>query len=183
MQDLKGKILVSPPHIGDRRFSQSVVLVVDHTDSHSWGLMLNRPIAYTNDDIMRRLNLDYHLPGRCHLGGPVNNHAVHILHDGALQNSDSQEVMPGVWINSDMGFLISLASMQPRGEFRMFVGCSSWTAGQLEGEIGGQPPWQAEHSWLVAEVNSDFVMGLNQEDQWQQGITMAAQQITSGWLS
>lgn len=182
MQELRGKILVSPPQIPDRRFSQSVILVLDHTDSHSWGLILNRPLDYTNSDIMQKLHLDQQLPGRCHLGGPVNNHAVHILHDGVLRTTDSEEILPGVWLNSDMGFLISLSHMGLSSEFRMFVGSCTWSAGQLEGEISGLPPWQSEHSWLIAEPNSDYVLGLDQQDQWQQGITMAAQQITSNWF-
>ncbi len=182
MENLTGKLLISPPNIMDKRFASSVIYMVQHSDAGAWGLILNKPIVYTNTELMQKLGIEMNLPGRSHLGGPVNSGSVYIVHDGTDKNRESIEVSDGVFVNNDLGYLSNLLTRHNSESFRMMVGCCTWAPGQLEGELAGLPPWTHEHSWLVTDANADFILGLDGDDQWQQGIELAATNTTKQWM-
>lgn len=182
MQNLTGKLLIAPPNIADRRFSSSVVYVVNHSESGSWGLVINKPIIYSNTELMTRLGIQMSLPGRAHLGGPVNAGIVHIIHDGREINSQTMMTGNGVFVNSDLGFLSSLIDRDNGEDFRVMVGCCTWAPNQLESEIAGVAPWTHEHSWLVADADINYMLALDGDSQWQEGIELAARATTSQWM-
>lgn len=182
MQNLTGKLLISPPNIADRRFSSSVIYVVNHNESGSWGLTINKPIVYSNTELMTRLGIQLSLPGRAHLGGPVDSGVIHIIHDGREVNRQTIDAGNGVYINSDLGFLSSLIDRPHSEDFRVIVGCCTWAPGQLEHELAGLEPWTPEHSWLTADADISYILSLDGDSQWQEGIERAARATTSQWM-
>ena len=49
----RGKILISEPFLRDATFGRSVILLVDHTDEGSMGLVINKQLPlFLNDIIM-----------------------------------------------------------------------------------------------------------------------------------
>jgi putative transcriptional regulator len=182
MENFTGKLLIAPPNIADRRFNTAVIYVAAHTDSGAWGLVINKPIIYSNTELMQRLGIDIRIPGQAHLGGPVNAGTVHILHDGREVNRQTQDMGTGIYINDDLGFLSSLMDRPTGDDFRIMVGSCSWAPGQLEGEIAGLAPWTQEHSWLVADADCDFILNRDSDRLWQDCIELAASSATSQWL-
>jgi putative transcriptional regulator len=183
MENLTGKLLISPPNIGDRRFSSTVIYVVSHNESGSWGLIVNKPTMHSNTDIMYKLGIQAQVPGIAYLGGPVNTGTVHILHDGDDLTSETIFGPGGIHLNCDLGFVGRIMDRQNSDNFRLIVGCCTWAPGQLEGELLGQEPWRSEHSWLIADADSRFVFSLNGEEQWQQGVELAAASAVKNWMS
>ena len=145
-------------------------------------MIINKPIVYSNTELMQRLGMDMDIPGRAHLGGPVNAGTVHILHDGSEVNAATQDMGTGIYINDDLGFLVSLMDRTSGDDFRIMVGSCSWAAGQLEGEIAGLAPWSQEHSWLVTDADCDFILSCDSDLQWQHSIELAASSAMSQWL-
>jgi putative transcriptional regulator len=182
MQNLTGQLLVSPPNIGDKRFATSVIYMVSHQDTGSWGLITNRPSRHTNTEIMRKLGIEINIPGYAHLGGPVNTGTVHILHRGHYINSETIFGSNGLHINCDLGFLSQLSDCKNSDEFKLVVGCCTWAPGQLEGEIMGESPWRRDQSWLTAPADTDCIFEFNEHNQWQQAIDLAAQGAVKSWM-
>ena len=50
----RGKILISEPFLHDVTFGRSVVLLVDHTEEGSMGLIINKPLPLMLNDIIFR---------------------------------------------------------------------------------------------------------------------------------
>ena len=49
----RGKILISEPFLHDVTFGRSVVLLVDHTEEGSMGLIINKPLPLMLNDIIK----------------------------------------------------------------------------------------------------------------------------------
>lgn len=65
----RGRILISEPFLRDATFGRSVILLVDHTDEGSMGLVINKQLPlFLNDIIMEFKYLD-EIP--LYKGGPI----------------------------------------------------------------------------------------------------------------
>ncbi|HTN75997.1 MAG TPA: YqgE/AlgH family protein [Pirellulaceae bacterium] len=73
MDSLRGHFLVGSPHLSDRNFYRSVVLMVQHDAEGALGVNLTRPTDTTVADIWQQA---CDRPSDCqrpiYLGGPVN---------------------------------------------------------------------------------------------------------------
>ena len=49
----RGKILISEPFLHDVTFGRSVLLLVDHTEEGSMGLIINKPLPLMLNDIIK----------------------------------------------------------------------------------------------------------------------------------
>lgn len=53
----RGKILISEPFLRDVTFGRSVILLVDHTEEGSMGLVINKPLPLLLNEIIMNLNI------------------------------------------------------------------------------------------------------------------------------
>ena len=78
----RGRILISEPFLRDATFGRSVILLVDHTDEGSMGLVINKQLPlFLNDIIMEFKYLD-EIP--LYKGGPIasdNVFCIQTLYD------------------------------------------------------------------------------------------------------
>ena len=65
----RGKILISEPFLHDVTFGRSVVLLVDHTEEGSMGLIINKPLPLMLNDIIKEFKYIEDIP--LHKGGPI----------------------------------------------------------------------------------------------------------------
>jgi putative transcriptional regulator len=143
MTSLQGRFLVASPHLCDPNFFRSVVLIVQHGDDGAFGLLLNRPLEQTVQDIWElRGETLCDCEARLYVGGPVEAPLV------ALHNSrahSDEEVLAGVHLTTRPDSLDVLVR-NPPDQFRVFTGYSGWGSGQLddEVEVGG---------WLKADAS------------------------------
>jgi putative transcriptional regulator len=156
MPSLRGHFLVASPHLVDPNFFRAVVLMVQHDEEGAFGLVLNRPTGKTIRDVWKLVSDE---PCECEspifLGGPVRGPlaAVH-----AYPDQSNLEVLPAVYYTVDDK---SLSELLPKSEksYRIFIGYSGWSAGQLETELeaGG---------WLTTPASADDVFD-DPERLWQ----------------
>ncbi len=140
-ESLKGQFLVAGKQLRDPNFFRSVVLMVEHSDSGSMGLIVNRP---SNVSVTRALSEHYELPESdelVYVGGPVEPAALFVLHSvGEFEENDS-DVVPGIFVGSSPEVfervIAQLAGDTDELAFRVFAGCAGWAPGQLEGELSG----------------------------------------------
>ena len=90
-----GTILVAPPMGHEDNFFRTVVLVCEHGEDGSFGLILSRPLPVDISDIVEGLD---GLKGKdlVSMGGPVQNNSLHYLHRFEQKISDAVEVIPSV---------------------------------------------------------------------------------------
>ena len=139
----QGRVLISEPFLSDRMFGRSVVLLVEHTDSSIMGLVLNKPLPFPLNAVLRGLNADGPIP--VYQGGPLCTDTLFFLHtlDGV---NDSLPISEGIYLNGDFESIKDYISHGNPidGKIRFFLGYSGWGSDQLDREI-------KENTWLVGK--------------------------------
>jgi putative transcriptional regulator len=152
--------LIAMPQLGDPNFHQSVVLMLEHGDQGSMGLVINRQAPFTLKEVAASQPLRIH-PGRnldrVYIGGPVEPQRGFVLHDCATVE-EKQEILPGVFLS------VTLDALQPLMEetdsrFRFCLGYSGWGAQQLEAEL-------KIGSWLFTEARAETLWSSEVDGVW-----------------
>jgi len=168
---LSGRLLIATPVIDDDTFLRAVILVVNHTDDGSLGVVLNRPTADpVADTLPRWQDLASH-PSVVFEGGPVDpttGLALGLVKDldafagGSNQPADAEIAarVPGmsglVTVNLDGDPAFAAAYIE---HMRMFSGYAGWSGGQLAGEI-------IAGAWFVVDGALDDVFTEQPDDLW-----------------
>ncbi|MFQ5600420.1 MAG: YqgE/AlgH family protein [Candidatus Krumholzibacteriia bacterium] len=158
-----GCFLIANPTLRDPNFSRTVVLLCEHGEQGSMGLVVNRPTEHTLAEALTGMP-----PGasqRLYWGGPVQQRMVLALHRDMLDTPGSKEIVDGMALGSDSEKLIHVLETadDPSRRVRVFSGYAGWGAGQLEGEM-------REHSWLVCPGNAGLVFSREPQAVWAQAL-------------
>lgn len=139
-----GSFLIAAPTLADPNFKRSVVLLCEHNDEGSLGLVVNRPLSRTLTDVMPELfgESDQRF-GELFNGGPVETGRMLAL-CRTDEPGSGYPVIDGLELVGAMEEALSglAEGIRDAGEFRFFLGYSGWGPGQLENEI-------EEGSWIL----------------------------------
>jgi putative transcriptional regulator len=137
----QGKLLVSEPALYDFYFKQSVVLLAEHDDTGSFGLIINKPIDVKFNDIIRNFP-EFDAP--VYLGGPVKTDNLFVLHTIGEKVEKSFKVLEGLYWGGDIEIIKEMIAEKKANpnDMRFYLGYSSWAPKQLDNEM-------TEKSWLV----------------------------------
>ncbi len=155
-----GRLLISEPFMQDPYFKRSVVLLTEHSDSGSFGLILNKPIPmYLHEAIENAPSFD----SRLSLGGPVQKETLHYLHKIGNLIPNSTEIMDGVFWGGDFETIKELMTAEriKPGDIRLFVGYSGWAEGQLESELNTK-------SWIIGRAKTELLFTDKPDQLWNQ---------------
>lgn len=155
----RGRILISEPFLRDATFGRSVILLVDHTDEGSMGLVINKQLPlFLNDIIMEFKYLD-EIP--LYKGGPIATDTLFYLHT-LSDIPDSISISKGLYLNGDFDEIKKyiLQGNKISECIRFFLGYSGWDSEQLNNEI-------RENTWLVSEEEKSYLMKNNIKDMWR----------------
>ncbi|WNI24509.1 YqgE/AlgH family protein [Streptomyces sp. ITFR-16] len=160
VSSLTGRLLVATPALADPNFDRAVVLLLDHDEEGSLGVVLNRPTPVGVVDILATWAGLTGEPEVVFQGGPVS-----------LDSALGVAVIPG-----DEGPLgwrrvygaIGLVDLDAPpellaaalGSLRIFAGYAGWGPGQLESEL-------AEGAWYVVESEPGDVSSPRPESLWR----------------
>lgn len=160
VSSLTGRLLVAAPALADPNFDRAVVLLLDHDEEGSLGVVLNRPTPVGVVDILATWAGLTGEPEVVFQGGPVS-----------LDSALGVAVIPG-----DEGPLgwrrvygaIGLVDLDTPpellaaalGSLRIFAGYAGWGPGQLESEL-------AEGAWYVVESEPGDVSSPRPESLWR----------------
>ncbi|HLL02161.1 MAG TPA: YqgE/AlgH family protein [Myxococcaceae bacterium] len=152
MKTLAPGLLLSMPQLGDPNFHRSVVLMIEHGDTGSMGLIVNRGAPLTLGELARGQSLKIATELTQHpvfVGGPVEPHRGFILHDDETI-LEKHTVLPGLHLSVTLDALGALLE-RPHVNLRFCLGYAGWGPRQLEGEM-------AAGSWLFAEATADALL-------------------------
>ncbi len=169
-----GALLVASPGLVDPNFRRTVVFVIDHRESGTLGVVLNRPSEVAVIDVLPSWGRHTSRPQAVFVGGPVEQKTALCL--AALRPGQKPGSITGVVGVRGPVALVDLDSdpenLAPmlRG-LRVFAGYSGWDSGQLAGEIG-------RGDWMVMPALPDDVMAPPGMDLWgrvlrRQGMPLA----------
>jgi len=153
----QGNILISEPTLRDFYFRQSVILLAEHNEEGSFGVIINKPIEARLKDIIKGFPA-YDLP--VYLGGPVKTDSIFFIHtlDGVEQ---SMPIMQGLYWGGDLDTIREMLNKQeisPK-EIRFFVGYSGWSPNQLDREL-------KEKSWVLSQSTVKEIITDHPEKLW-----------------
>lgn len=157
-----GGLLISAPFLRDHHFSRSVVLMIEHNDEGSMGIVLNK--NFSNLMILNELvpALEYLSPIPLYKGGPIGRETLFYLHT-LSHLKDALPLGNGLYLNGDFKqmqeYILSGAPTQ--GVVRFFMGYAGWQKGQLEREI-------EENTWMVSNDYKIDLLNMYLRDLWQE---------------
>jgi len=160
---LTGRLLVAAPMLDDPTFARTVVLLLDHDEDGSLGLVLNRPSHVPVGAVLppwdgRTTGADV-----LFTGGPVADDSALALgmlpgpHDGPEPEGFRRVAGPFGLVDLDLDpdeWLTTLDAV------RIYAGYAGWAAGQLEDELD-------QGSWYVLDGGPADVFGDDAETLWQ----------------
>ena len=154
---LGGRLLIAGPALFDPNFRRTVVLIGHHDEDGALGLILNRELEVTVDDVVPELAPLVDPGDRIFAGGPVQPDAAIVLADFEDPSSVTMLAFGSV------GFMPP--DRDPSGlpirRARVFAGYAGWSAGQLEAEMQGD-------SWLTVPAVPEDVFSSVPERLWEQ---------------
>lgn len=146
----RGKVLISEPFLYDEMFGRSVVLLVDHTQDGTMGLILNKPLPLQLNEVLKEFKDVADIP--IYKGGPLSTDTLFYLH--TLNDvEDSLQIGAGFYLNGDFDAIrrYILQGNDITGKVRFFLGYSGWEHNQLSLEI-------EENTWLIGSAERNTLM-------------------------
>ncbi len=154
-----GQLLCSKPYIGDPFFERAVVLVTQHNQHGTEGLILNQRIDIENPE---DLGIIGEFTSIFNVGGPVANDRCYYLHRRPDMIPNSQYLTNDVYFGGDITVLEHLLNTRAinQDDIRFYIGISGWEAGQLTRELD-------ENTWFIEDARSfDWITG-DETGMWQ----------------
>jgi putative transcriptional regulator len=162
MKALSPGLLLSMPQLGDPNFHRSVVLMIEHGEGGSMGIVINRGAPLTLGELAKGQSMKI-APERSgqpvFVGGPVEPHRGFILHDDETV-SEKHTVLPGLFLSVTLDALGPLLE-NPTPRLRFCLGYAGWGPKQLEAEM-------KQGSWLFAEAAAGPILDGNPSQLWDE---------------
>lgn len=173
MSDLEispGAYLVASPMLMDPNFRRTVVMICEHGDAGSLGLVLNRPTSVTISEVVPDMAHVEEAAKRAavYSGGPVESNRLMVLRlgeadlpDAALPLEALQEICAGVSLVADISGALHRIRSAGAGvaPYRFFLGYAGWGRGQLRDEM-------KEGAWLVRPPDARLLFESEPKRAW-----------------
>lgn len=149
----RGKVLISEPFLCDCIFERAVILLIDHSEEGSVGLVLNKPLPWLLNDVLSMSCGISDIP--LYRGGPLGTDTLFYVH--TIENiPHSIPISKGFYLNGDFQAIQNYVKdgNPVKGKVRFFLGYSGWSEGQLAQEID-------RNTWIVGTEDVCFIMNEN----------------------
>jgi putative transcriptional regulator len=152
---------VASPLLRDPNFVRTVVLICEHGDGGSWGLVVNRRTPLTFGELLDDLPFPASSEGPVFWGGPVEPSRMQVLHRLRREVPDVLEVARGLRLGIDADTFRRVVSQRllPGEALHAYVGHAGWGPRQLDAELAGK-------SWIVCTADDAVVFDTNPEEMW-----------------
>lgn len=157
----KGYFLIANPVLPDPNFSRTVVLLCNHDDEGSFGLVINRSASIDTSKLFAEMGISGFPSGEIYVGGPVSPSQIFYLCRSEEALPELDKIFDGVYMGMSGELLdnLMIRLKNPEKNIRFYLGYSGWGAGQLAGEM-------TQLSWLTAQAQDEFVFQKNEDGIW-----------------
>jgi putative transcriptional regulator len=161
---LSNHFLIAMPGMADPNFSQTVTLICEHSTRGALGLVINRPLPMTLNEIFAQMSLenrDASVGERTVVkGGPVQVDRGFVLHRAGGKWDSTLKVSDSVHVTTSRDVLAALAGGNGPADAFVALGYAGWQAGQLEDEIRA-------NAWLNVAASDAIIFDVPFEERWQ----------------
>jgi putative transcriptional regulator len=168
--DLTNQFLIAMPGMVDENFAGSVVYLCEHTDKGALGLVINKPIDITMKNLFEKVELPLDREELAaqpvFFGGPVQTERGFVLHDGGGEDSgysSTLRIRGGLAMTTSKDVLEALSGGSGPKRVLVTLGCSGWSPGQLEDEMG-------RNGWLSVDADPDVIFDTPVEQRYARAL-------------
>jgi putative transcriptional regulator len=173
-RNLAPGLLLAMPQLLDPNFHRAVVLMIEHNEEGSFGLIVNRPSTMSVSALLVALDMTWRGDNGAVVwtGGPVMPTSGWVLHEpshrigrgaatlqSGLESDGTVSFAPGLDLSTSPDKLRLIAESPPE-RTRFLLGYSGWGPGQLADEM-------ARGSWLHADPDPDLIFETPAEVLWE----------------
>ena len=157
-------LLLAMPQLADPNFSRAVVLMIEHGEAGSFGLVINHPSPIRAAELLDSLEMSWRGEDTAVVwaGGPVSPSTGWVLHEpvGIAQAGvgGTIAITSSISLSTSPERLRAIAS-QPPPNIRLLLGYSGWGPGQLATEM-------ARGAWLHTAADPALVFGTPADEMW-----------------
>ena len=157
-------LLLAMPQLADPNFSRAVVLMIEHGEQGSFGLVINHPSPIKATELLDSLEMSWRGEDSAVVwaGGPVSPSTGWVLHEpvGVAQPGagGTIEITSTISLSTSPDRLRLIASQPPRN-VRLLLGYSGWGPGQLAAEM-------SRGAWLHTSADPKLVFETPPDLMW-----------------
>ena len=167
--ELNSTLLIAMPQLEDPNFQRTVMLIVDHSENGTFGLVLNRVVDLLASTLCASLNVEWRgeADDNIHWGGPVEpDTGWLLLHEPKMMDLDDPSISrigeADLFLARSIEVLKG-ASHEAAGTVQFYLGYAGWGPGQLESEM-------TQGAWLVAPADPELVFNVPAEEIWDRAV-------------
>ncbi len=157
-------LLLAMPQLADPNFSRAVVLMIEHSEQGSFGLVINHPSPIKASELLDSLEMSWRGEDSAVVwaGGPVSPSTGWVLHEpvgiAAAGGGGTIAITSSISLSTSPDRLRMIASQPPRN-IRLLLGYSGWGPGQLAQEM-------ARGAWLHTSADPKLVFDTPADEIW-----------------
>jgi putative transcriptional regulator len=164
-----GVLLVADKQLEDPNFRKTVIVIADHTDEGTLGLILNRRTQTPLSDALEKWKEAGRVRDPIYVGGPVGRTGMLALVRAKSTPDGGKRVIGDIHLMADKQGLIPFLSDGP-DRVRVYAGYAGWAPEQLESEI-------ADGGWHVLPANPRLVFDVDPDTLWVRLSRLAEMQL------
>lgn len=167
VSSLTGRLLVATPRLADPNFDRAVVLLLDHDEEGSLGVVLNRPTPVGVGEVLEPWAALAVAPQVVFQGGPVSLDSalgLAVVPGQAREGDEDGDLLGWRRVHGAIGLVDLEAPPEllaaELGSLRIFAGYAGWGPGQLEKEL-------VDGAWYVVDSEPGDVSSPAPEKMWR----------------
>ncbi len=156
----QGLFLIADPSLRDQNFKKTVVLLWEHGDAGTNGVVINRPTQTSLSNVLPMISEFSNIDLPVYIGGPVRRLLPIILFRHFKRPPIGHHVLEDIYISTNFDVLKeSPEAPWSEKRFRVYSGYSGWSPGQLEAEM-------AQGVWHLIRGNAYHIFDTDPNDLW-----------------
>ena len=174
--NLTGHFLIAMPAMTDPYFARSVTYICEHNAQGAMGVVINRPIEMSLDDLFDQIHLEIHDKelgqSPVHFGGPVQIERGFVLHQPIGHWQSTMTVSSETALTTSKDILEASALGVGPAKMLVTLGYAGWTAGQLEEEL-------AQNAWLTVLADDAVIFDTPSDQKFDAAIRLLGIDLAS----
>ncbi|WP_414691204.1 YqgE/AlgH family protein [Noviherbaspirillum sp.] len=168
--NLADHFLIAMPSMLDPVFGGTVIYLCEHNPGGALGVIINKATDMTMDVLFERIDLKLEIAASFEkkpvmFGGPVQVERGFVLHSPHGGFSSMMKVTDDIAMTTSKDVLEAVAAGDGPRRILVSLGCSGWSAGQLEEEI-------ARNGWLTVRADPAIIFDLPIEERFSAAVKL-----------